>query len=169
MSNQSVMTFDEDFLLDRLVECLSICENQQKNGFDNPELFQKALDKGLSWINNHAPKCELGLPSSEICKLEGRLFSISIAFLVHGIDEVLHSNEKNQPVPKPAPSAQLSVFRVLGKASKFQSLYALNEQRPSPASVPEWAYWPLFSIGWRPSLTVTKRILSHTRPVGGLA
>lgn len=163
MTIDEAMNFDKAFVTDRINECLSICESQLKYGCDVAGLFEKAFKLGTSWVQNH---CSVsGFTEEEISDLQDEFFALRLQRLA----QVSNAEIQSEQVSKPAPSAQLSVFRVLGKASKFQSLYALNEQRPSPASIPEWAFWPLLSIGWRPSLTVTKRILSHTRPVGGLA
>src|SRR5690554_3580643 len=156
MSNQSVMTFDEDFLLDRLVECLSICEFQVKRSFENEYLFHKSYDQARTWLKRY--ESLLGSDSPKVAHIKTRLDSYVVSLLnVIGVLEleaeeqeaVQVHNAKNQQVSKPAASVQLPVLRVLGQVSKAA---IKRPERP-------------LSLGWFPAPT---KFLSNTRPVGGL-
>lgn len=161
--------FDKAFILDRINECKKLItfrlgRAELSLSDDDSDFLNRCLDSYGYWLKCAGPDYSFSESESDLLTADFFHFS-SLVLCAHDGD----LNAQTVQVLEQAPSRELSVFRVLGKASKFQSLYALNEQRPSPASIPEWAFWPLLSIGWRPSLTVTKRILSHTRPVGGLA
>lgn len=155
--------FDKAFVLDAINSCLNTCKKQMNYGFDDSDLFKNAFKLGLIRIRDYGHAS--GLLPHDLQDLEDQFYELNYQFQlkVHGL------NDEVKQVSEPAPSTQVQLFRLLGKETKFQSLYALNEQAPSPASIPEHCFWPLFSIGWRPSLTLTKRLFSTTRPVGGLA
>ncbi len=171
MSNQLDMTFDEDFFLDRLVECLSICAFQVKSSFENEYFFHKSYEQAQGWLKRY--QSLLGFDSCRVIYVQSLLDNLNASFLEHQSRSYLESEEleavqvhnaKNQQVSKPAASAQLPVFRVLGKEpTKLRPVHLLNEE-------PGWeSYYRRFHPYFRTTLTVTKRILSHTRPVGGLA
>lgn len=48
-----MMTFDEDFILDRLFECLGICEFQVKRSFENELLFHRSYEQAQRWLNRY--------------------------------------------------------------------------------------------------------------------
>lgn len=157
MSNQLDMTFDEDFLLDRLVECLSICAFQVKSSFENEYFFHKSYEQAQGWLKRY--QSLLGFDSCRVIYVQSLLDNLNASFLEHQSRSYLESEEleavqvhnaKNQQVSKPAASVQLPVLRVLGQVSKAAT------ERPQRS----------LSLGWFPT---TAQLLSNTRPVGGLA
>ena len=108
-----MMTFDEDFILDRLFECLGICEFQVKRSFENKLLFHRSYEQAQRWLNRY--ELLLGADSHKVIYIKSKL-------------EIL--NAKNKQVLKPAASAQLPVCRVLGQVSK-----AATERQQRPLSL----------------------------------
>ncbi len=176
MSNQTA-TFDKSFISARIDDCILICSFQVKNGFPNSTLFQQSYDQGISWITNFGHKS--GLLPHDLQDAQDHLNSLYDTFISYCCEKVnstLDSSEELQNVEQPtirqtddsaaqpvAPS-QLSMFSLFCKKAKFFSLSTQNEY-------PGWDHYykASFHPFARPTLTVTKRILSHTRPVGGLA
>lgn len=151
---------DEDFILDRIIECLCICNFQVKRSFENEYLFHGAYEQAQRWLLNHYEPL-LGADSHKVIHIKSRLDKLNASFLEHQSrsyleDEELEAvqvhNAKNQPVSKPAAPAQLPVFRVLGQVTKTQVTLGAC---------------PL-SIDWRPSDPMPRKLFSITRPVGGL-
>lgn len=167
MSNQSDMTFDEGFLLDRLVECLSICAFQVKSSFENEYFFHKSYEQAQRWLKRY--QSLLGFDSCKVIYVQSLLDNLNASFLEHQylvdleseeLEAVQVHNAKNQQVLKPAASAQLPVFRLLGQ--RFTT-YPLSNQNKA-VSIPSRFWFP------RPVPTCfTKQFLSNFRPVGGLA
>lgn len=163
--------FYAEFYLDRIQECYSICSFQAENNYPNEYRYHEMHRLFHCWLG-HYENC-IGFSSAK-SEYFIRLFAdLHERYLNHQLeqdiedeflDEVMDHNEKNQPVPEPAPPAQLSVFRVLGQASaeKYIPFYTLNEFEGYKQVASR------FAPNWRPTLTLTKRLLSNTRPVGGL-
>lgn len=152
-----MMTFDEDFILDRLFECLGICEFQVKRSFENELLFHRSYQQAQRWLNRY--ELLLGADSHKVIYIKSKLAILRASFVEHEIlldleseelETVQEHNAKNKQVLKPAASAQLPVCRVLGQVSK-----AATERQQRP-----------LSLGWFP---ITAQLLSNTRSVGGLA
>lgn len=155
------ISFDKAFIEARLNECLLIIKFQVKRGFDGlPVEFStcsKAIDSFQNFMRHLT--ADNGFTSSEIIRILCRYFD-----LLDQLDE-LKSNEQNKQVSEPPTSRHLFLYSVLGQ--KLAPYDFLNEQKP--IYTPKKFWHPRFSIGWRPSFTITKRLLSNTRPVGGLA
>lgn len=166
---KSALPLDAEFILSRIIECIAICDLQVKRSLDNEHLFHKAFDQAQRWLNHYtsaASPYKAAHVQSLLEDLNVRFLNIKSLLDLDDdlLEEVQAHNEKNQPVPEPAPPAQLSVFRVLGQASaeKYISFYTLNEFEGYKQVASR------FAPHWRPTLTLTKRLLSNTRPVGGL-
>lgn len=157
--------FDKPFITGCLEQCLAVLKmqiNRRSNGLPiDDSICSKARESFFNFMRRAT--CENGFTGSERYRFMFRFFDLRDEL------EGLQNNDEVKQVSEPAPSTHVQLFRLLGKETKFQSFYALNEQAPSPASIPEHCFWPLFSIGWRPSLTLTKSLLSNARSVGGLA
>lgn len=172
MSNQTA-TFDKSFISARIDDCILICSFQVKNGFPNSTLFQQSYDQGISWITNFGHKS--GLLPHDLQDAQDHLNSLYDTFISYCCEKVNstldssiqvqthHESQPSQVSESTAPS-QLSMFSLFCKKAKFFSLSTQNEY-------PGWDHYykASFHPFARPTLTVTKRILSHTRPVGGLA
>lgn len=158
---------DEEFILDRLVECLSICSFQARRSFENEHLFHFSYEQAKHWLNRY--ELLLGADSHKVIYIESKLAIFRASFVEHEILLELESEEqeavqvhnaKNQQVFKAAASSQLPVFRLLGQG--FTTCTLCNQNKA--VSIPS-RFWFI-----RPVPTCfTKQFLSYFRPVGGLA
>ena len=150
MTIDEAMNFDKAFVTARINQCLSICESQLKYGCDVAGLFEKAFKLGTSWVQNH---CSVsGFTEEEISDLQDEFFALRLQRLA----QVSNAENQSEQVSKSAPSTQLPMFRVLGQVSK-----AATERENRGAS-----------LLWFPTLVnfpAPAKLLSNTRPVGGLA
>lgn len=150
--------FDSAFILARVDQCIAICQNHAGYNFDQPDLFIKAYEQGLSWLNNHGHKT--GLMPFEISDLKECFYDFYAEFL-----KVRKSNEEFEQVSESAPSAQMSVLRLLGSINTSCSVCEKSSSI-KPLAAARIARLPAY---WTPPSTITKQLLSNTRPVGGLA
>lgn len=166
MTFESAITFDKAFVEDRLNECLSLLKFQLQRCLDglsvNADLCEKASESFFNFIR-HA-EVSNGFTDAERTELMFRFFGLKGA-----IEDLQNADQPtvrqaDDSAAQPVAPSQLSMFSLFCKKAKFFSLSTQNEY-------PGWDHYykASFHPFARPTLTVTKRILSHTRPVGGLA
>lgn len=146
--------FDKAFILDRITECQKLINFHVNRDFaliEDFDLLFRALDSYAVWLNHADQSAEF----SQTETLSIAADRLELQRLVLAACQVrVHVQVK--PVSQPAAPKQLQVFRVLGPVSK-----AATERENRGAS-----------LLWFPTLVrfpAPEKLLSNTRPVGGLA
>jgi len=161
MNNQSF--FDRAFILERITECEKMINFHVRRDFarvnDDFESLFRIFESYSAWLCRAVKSVEFSV--SETLSMQSEM--LLLQGLVLNARQV-RINAQAQQVSESTPSAALPVLRLLGpEPIKLRPVHVLNEE-------PGWEpYYRRFHPYFRTTLTVTKRILSHTRPVGGLA
>ena len=166
MTFESAITFDKAFIEDRLNECLALLKFQLQRALDGFPLNADLCAKASESFQNFSRYAE---PGYGFTLDERRDFFDRYFYLKGALKDLQNADQPtvrqaDDSAAQPVAPSQLSMFSLFCKKAKFFSLSRQNEY-------PGWDHYykASFHPFARPTLTVTKRILSHTRPVGGLA
>ena len=148
--------FDKAFILDRINECKKLItfrlgRAELSPSDDDFDFLNRCLDSYGYWLKCAGPDYSFSESESDLLTADFFHFS-SLVLCAHDGD----LNAQTVQVLEQAPSRKLSVFRVLGPVSK-----AATERENRGAS-----------LLWFPTLVnfpAPAKLLSNTRPVGGLA
>ena len=148
--------FDKAFILDRINECKKLItfrlgRAELSPSDDDSDFLNRCLDSYGYWLKCAGPDYSFSESESDLLTADFFHFS-SLVLCAHDGD----LNAQTVQVLEQAPSKKLSVLRVLGPVSK-----AATERENRGAS-----------LLWFPTLVnfpAPAKLLSNTRPVGGLA
>ena len=148
--------FDKAFILDRINECKKLItfrlgRAELSPSDDDFDFLNRCLDSYGYWLRCAGPDYSFSESESDLLTADFFHFS-SLVLCAHDGD----LNAQTVQVLEQAPSRKLSVLRVLGPVSK-----AATERENRGAS-----------LLWFPTLVrfpAPEKLLSNTRPVGGLA
>ena len=148
--------FDKAFILDRINECKKLItfrlgRAELSPSDDDFDFLNRCLDSYGYWLKCAGPDYSFSESESDLLTADFFHFS-SLVLCAHDGD----LNAQTVQVLEQAPSSKLSVLRVLGPVSK-----AATERENRGAS-----------LLWFPTLVnfpAPAKLLSNTRPVGGLA
>lgn len=148
--------FDKAFILDRINECKKLItfrlgRAELSPSDDDFDFLNRCLDSYGYWLKCAGPDYSFSESESDLLTADFFHFS-SLVLCAHDGD----LNAQTVQVLEQAPSRKLSVLRVLGPVSK-----AATERENRGAS-----------LLWFPTLVnfpAPAKLLSNTRPVGGLA
>lgn len=170
MTFDSAIAFDKSFIADRITEMTKLIEFRLNNDDFTAKDYSfcmRCLDSLHGWVQRVYASDEFSEPEFIAINSKYRGF---VTTLWHWSCRNQCSlskaqSEETQQVFKPVPPAQLPVFRLLGSVN---SSCSVSEKSPGikPLATARIAG---LSAYWTPSSTITKQLLSNTRPVGGLA
>lgn len=148
--------FDKAFILDRINECKKLItfrlgRAELSPSDDDFDFLNRCLDSYGYWLKCAGPDYSFSESESDLLTADFFHFS-SLVLCAHDGD----LNAQTVQVLEQAPSRKLSVLRVLGPVSK-----AATEREKRG-----------LSLLWFPTLVcfpAPAKLLSNTRPVGGLA